>query len=54
MGYISYLDYKYKVEFGKKEYDIIDDYCKKKNIHWFVSCWDNDSVDFNAIMTLPV
>ena len=19
---------------------------KKKNIHWFVSCWDNDSVDF--------
>ena len=45
-GYISYLDYKYKVEFGKKEYDIIDDYCKKKNIHWFVSCWDNDSVDF--------
>ena len=45
-GYITYLDYKYKIEFGKKEYDIINDYCNKKNIHWFVSCWDIDSVNF--------
>ena len=28
-GLISYLDYKYKVEFEKKEYDFIDEYCKK-------------------------
>ena len=45
-GDMTYLDYKYKVEFGKKEYDEIDDYCKKKNIGWFASVWDMDSVDF--------
>jgi len=28
------------------EYKIIDDYCKEKNIIWFASCWDEDSVDF--------
>jgi len=45
-GYITYLDYKYKVEFEKKEYDQIDKYCKMKKIDWFASCWDIDSVDF--------
>ena len=45
-GYISYLEYKKKIEFGKKEYDIIDNYCKKKNISWFASPWDIDSVNF--------
>ena len=44
-GRISYLDYRYKVEFEKEEYLIIDEYCKKKNIEWFVSTWDNESVD---------
>ena len=52
-GYISYLDYKYKIEFGKKEYDLIDEYCNKKNIHWFVSCWDIDSVDFITSYDTP-
>ncbi|KER07016.1 Pseudaminic acid synthase protein [Marine Group I thaumarchaeote SCGC AAA799-E16] len=31
------------LEFGKDEYDQIDDYCKKIGIDWFVSCWDIDS-----------
>ncbi len=44
-GRMSYLDYRYKVEFEKEEYLIIDEYCKKKNIEWFVSTWDNESVD---------
>ena len=47
-GYITYLDYKYKVEFEKEEYDIINEYCKSLNIHWFASPWDTDSVDFLA------
>ena len=34
------------LEFGKKEYDIIVDYCKKKDIEFFASVWDLDSVDF--------
>ena len=45
-GYISYLEYKKKIEFGKKEYDIIDKYCAKKKISWFASPWDIDSVNF--------
>lgn len=44
-GRMSYLDYRYKVEFDKEEYLIIDKYCKEKNIEWFVSTWDNESVD---------
>lgn len=45
-GYISYMDYRYKVEFGEKEYRDIDKLCKNLGIEWFVSCWDKTSVDF--------
>ncbi|HEX7555188.1 MAG TPA: N-acetylneuraminate synthase family protein, partial [Leptolinea sp.] len=45
-GYISYLDYRYKVEFGEKEYAEIDRYCKEVGITWFASVWDEPSVDF--------
>jgi N-acetylneuraminate synthase len=45
-GIISYLDYRYKVEFGFDEYAEIDRYCREKGIHWFASCWDEDSIDF--------
>ena len=31
------------LEFGKKEYDIINDYCKQKSIDWYASSWDIDS-----------
>jgi len=31
------------LEFGKKEYDVINDYCKEKDIDWFASAWDVDS-----------
>ena len=33
-------DQKYGLEFGEKEYDEIDAYCKKKGIEWFSSAWD--------------
>jgi N-acetylneuraminate synthase len=45
-GYISYLDYRYKVEFGEAEYREIDRYCKENGIAWFASVWDEPSVDF--------
>lgn len=45
-GYISYLDYRYKVEFGKDEYSEIDRYSKELDITWFASVWDVPSVDF--------
>ena len=45
-GYITYLAYRYEVEFDEDEYREIDRYCKEKNILWFTSCWDEASVDF--------
>lgn len=45
-GYISYLDYKRKIEFGLNEFREINKYCKKKKIHWFASAWDIDSQKF--------
>ncbi len=34
------------LEFGKKEFDIINDYCKKLEIQWFASAWDLNSLEF--------
>ena len=45
-GYISYIDYKKKIEFGNKEYKLIDNYCKKLGIQWFASAWDIESQKF--------
>ena len=45
-GKMTYLDYKYRVEFEKEEYDEIDRYCKEKGIEWSASPWDMDSLEF--------
>ncbi|KAF0153196.1 MAG: N-acetylneuraminate synthase [Ignavibacteria bacterium] len=45
-GRITYLEYKHKIEFGFSEYEQIDEYCKHKGIDWFVSAWDEESVEF--------
>ena len=37
---------KYGLEFGAKEYDEIDTYCKKREIEWFASAWDLKSLEF--------
>ena len=34
------------LEFGEKEYDEIDNYCKSLNIEWFASAWDLNSLEF--------
>lgn len=39
-------DQKLGLEFGEKEYDEIDRYCKEKGIAWFASAWDIDSQFF--------
>ena len=36
-------DQKLGLEFSEKQYDKIDEYCKKKKIEWYVSCWDISS-----------
>ncbi len=45
-GLITYMDYRYRVEFGKDEYREIDQYCRERDIIWFASVWDEGSVDF--------
>ena len=39
-------DQKEGLELGLKEYDQINDFCKKIDIHWFASPWDLNSVEF--------
>jgi N-acetylneuraminate synthase len=39
-------DQKEGLEFSKKQYDEIDEYCKSKNIIWFCSAWDIESLKF--------
>ena len=34
------------LEFGKKEYDIINSYTREKGIEWYASAWDLDSQSF--------
>jgi len=36
-------DQKLGLEFNEKQYDMINDYCNKKNIEWYASAWDIDS-----------
>ncbi|WP_322793900.1 N-acetylneuraminate synthase family protein [Bellilinea sp.] len=45
-GYITYLEYRHKIEFGETEYREVDRYAKEIGITWFVSVWDEPSVDF--------
>jgi N-acetylneuraminate synthase len=53
-GYITYLDYRYKVEFGEKEYAEINRYCQRVGIQWFASVWDEPSVDVIEQFDPPV
>ncbi len=50
---MTYLEYKYKVEFGKEEYDEIDKYCKQQGISWSASPWDIDSLNFLSQYDIP-
>lgn len=45
-GYITYLDYRYKVEFNREAYQEIDSYAKELGIDWFASSWDIPSLEF--------
>jgi N-acetylneuraminate synthase len=45
-GLMTYLEYRYKVEFDEAGYAEIDRYCQSKGMLWFASPWDESSVDF--------
>ena len=52
-GEMTYIDYKHRVEFGKKEYDELNEYCEDRGILWSASPWDLNSLDFLAQYNLP-
>ncbi len=52
-GTMTYLEYKYRVEFGAKDYEYINKYCAEKPLDWTVSVWDLDSLAFALPYQLP-
>jgi len=45
-GEMTYLDYRYRIEFGRREYEKIAALAQSLSIDWFASPWDIDSVEF--------
>jgi N-acetylneuraminate synthase len=43
---MTYLDYRYRVEFDEHAYREIEAYCAELGIDWTVSCWDEGAVEF--------
>ncbi|MFA5164052.1 MAG: N-acetylneuraminate synthase family protein [Candidatus Omnitrophota bacterium] len=52
-GMMTYLEYKKRTEFGRKEYDYIDKYCREKPLNWTASVWDLGSFKFMKKYDLP-
>lgn len=45
-GTMTYLDYRYRVEFDRDQYVEIGDYANLRGLDWFASPWDEPSVEF--------
>lgn len=52
-GEMTYLEYKRRIEFEKREYDYIDQYCKEKPLDWTASAWDIPSLEFLLNYDIP-
>lgn len=52
-GTMTYLEYKYHVEFEREEYTEIARYAAEKKMQWFASPWDVPSVAFLEDMGVP-
>lgn len=52
-GTMTYIEYRHKIEFNKEQYEEIDRYCKEKDILWFASPWDTESVEFLENFDIP-
>jgi N-acetylneuraminate synthase len=52
-GYISYMEYREKVEFGTEQYQEIDLFAREHGMVWFASAWDEPSVDFMEKFNAP-
>ena len=45
-GTMTYLEYRYRVEFDRDQYIEIGDYANLQGLDWFASPWDLPSLDF--------
>jgi N-acetylneuraminate synthase len=45
-GTMTYLDYRYRVEFNREQYIEIGDYATLRGLDWFASPWDEQAVEF--------
>jgi N-acetylneuraminate synthase len=45
-GTMTYLEYRYRVEFDREQYIEIGDYATLRGMSWFASPWDEVAVDF--------
>jgi N-acetylneuraminate synthase len=45
-GTMTYLDYRYRVEFTREQYIEVSDHALLRGLDWFASPWDVPSVDF--------
>ncbi len=52
-GRITYLDYRRRVEFGVDEFRAVDEHCRRREVHWFASCWDVPSLEFVEMFQPP-
>lgn len=43
---LPYLTYKERMEFGRAEFDAIDQECRRIGLPWFASAWDLPSLEF--------
>ena len=53
-GQMTYMDYRYKVEFDENQYEELANFAKNLNVDLFASPWDVDSVDFMVKMNHPI
>ncbi|MDD3039595.1 N-acetylneuraminate synthase family protein [Bacteroides sp.] len=52
-GVMTYLNYKKRIEFEKKEYNEINRYCNSLGIDWSASAWDIPSLEFLLAYEIP-
>ncbi|MBT0994584.1 N-acetylneuraminate synthase family protein [Cellulomonas sp. DKR-3] len=45
-GEMTYLEYRYRVEFGREQYQEIGAHAAARGLQWFASPWDVPSVEF--------
>jgi N-acetylneuraminate synthase len=45
-GRMTYIDYRRRMEFSRRDFAALDRHCRERGILWFASCWDEESVEF--------